>query len=302
MSKLTTPLLSLEAHGTVGDAITYQGNSRLKIVRKKPILPYSLTLAQQYQRWLYEDYCYLWHQQSQAVKALFRSNGVRFHLTGYQYWMKYMLQNLPDIAGWWKLDDNAGARTIDSSRHLNHANVIGASPSVGVIDGCFSFDGINDYLEAPHSDAYTFKAGNDFTIAIAIRGNSTAFGVLSIFLNKRAPRGYQMRCASITSRFQVYCGTQTLVGTTNLMDDAFHRVIFIKGYEGNKLALFVDNVLDAVPAIYSGGNCADTAPLRIGSNAPGGWHFKGLTDNVVISNSVWDAHRRQLYQERSYPS
>lgn len=146
MAKQKNPLLSLEAHGSIGDALTYQGRGVTKVSRAKPRLPYFLTLPSQYQRWLYQDYAYRWRQQSSATQATYRSACVRYHLTGYQYWMKYMLTNLPDILGLWYLDQENKPTTPDASRNLHTGTVIGATPATGPISGCLSFDGINDYV------------------------------------------------------------------------------------------------------------------------------------------------------------
>lgn len=145
MANTKNPLISLDARGSIGQAITYTKRRSQTIAEKKPELPYFLTLPVQYQRWLYADYVALWHQQSQATKDSYRSTGVRFHLTAFQYWMKYHLSNLPDIAGWWKLDSMLGATTPDSSRNTNTATIFGATPATGPISGCASFI-TNDYL------------------------------------------------------------------------------------------------------------------------------------------------------------
>lgn len=150
VANIKTPLLSLGAHGSVSDAITFTRRRSQNIVEKKPELPYFLTLPVQYQRWLYEDYAHLWTQQTPATKQVYRSTGIRYHLTGFQYWMKYQLTNLPDILAWWKFDVNRGPTTPDSSRNANTGTIIGASPAIGVIDLCLSFDGVNDVVNVAY--------------------------------------------------------------------------------------------------------------------------------------------------------
>jgi len=144
MAKTKTPFLSLGAHGSVGEAITAQKRGQETLLREKPLPTDPYSLPQAYQRWLYEDYAYLWRQQSAATQAEYRSAGVRFHLTGFQYWMKYQLKNLPDIAGMWHLDEKSGAVCRDFSRNANHGVIVGPSPVEGWIDGGYFFDGLND--------------------------------------------------------------------------------------------------------------------------------------------------------------
>lgn len=149
MGKTKTPFFSLGARGTIGDSLTAQKRGRQTLIRQKPIPAYRKTLPQQYQRWLYEDYAYLWRQQDEATRKLYTAAGVRFHLTGFQYWMKYHLKNLPDIYCWLRLEQNISSPTADSSPFQNHATFLGASPHVGLIDNALSFDGLNDSLLCP---------------------------------------------------------------------------------------------------------------------------------------------------------
>lgn len=164
MSKTKTPFFGLDAHGSVGGSITAQGLPKVTLVRTKPLPTYRYTLPQAYQRWLYEDYAYLWRQQSAATQSQYRSAGVRFHLTGFQYWMKDMLTRLPDIAAWWKYDINTLPTTPDSSRNSNTGTVIGASPDTGIIDQCFSFDGLNDRIDAPTTTSLDTLTGRTLIV------------------------------------------------------------------------------------------------------------------------------------------
>ena len=152
MSKTKTPFFGLGAHGSVGRSITAQGLPKETLVRTKPLPTYRYTLPQAYQRWLYRDYAYLWTQQSEATRRAYAADGVRFHLTGFQYWMKYQLSNLPDLEAWYTLDPPNTVQALDRSPYLNHATIIGATPTDGVIDQGLSFDAFNDYLNCgtPH--------------------------------------------------------------------------------------------------------------------------------------------------------
>ncbi len=168
MVNLKNPLLSFDAHGTVGNAVTFQGGTKRKFSRQKPPRPGGVTLPRQYQRWAYRDYAYLWTQQTPAVKGLFRSNGARHHLTGFQYWMKYQLTNLLDLAAWYRLDATTGALVIDSSPNHNNGTLFGCSPAGGLIGGALSFDGFNDFFEVPVTPSLNFGI-DSFTITAFVK-------------------------------------------------------------------------------------------------------------------------------------
>ncbi|KKK64761.1 hypothetical protein LCGC14_2980940, partial [marine sediment metagenome] len=172
MANLKAPCLSLDARGSVGEAISFTERRGQKIAEKKPVLPYIKSLPLQYQRWLYQDYAFEWTLRSQAVKAVYRSAGTRFHLTAFQYWMKYNLLNLPDIVGMWHLDARSDAIVPDKSRNSNHGVNIGAVPATGFIDGCLYFDGINNYVEVP--DSASLRLTDAITIHAIIKPDSLA--------------------------------------------------------------------------------------------------------------------------------
>lgn len=154
MSKTKTPFFSMGSQGSIGKVITSQKHGAKTLLRSKPIPPPSLTLPQQYQRWDYQDYAYFWTVQSEATKRQYASDGVRHHLTGFQYWMKHQLKDLPYLAGRWHLDEISGAVAHDTSKNSNHGTIFGASLTPGIIDYARYFDGIDDYI----------NCGNDPTL------------------------------------------------------------------------------------------------------------------------------------------
>lgn len=149
MSKTKTPFMSLGAHGSIADTITCQKRGTGTIVRDKPVPRQPNTLAQIYQRWDYQDYIAWWHTLPVATKNQWESDARRYHMTGFAYWMKDKLTNLPDLYGRYHLDEATGAVAHDSSRKGKHGAIIGALPVTGVIDLARDFDGINDTILLP---------------------------------------------------------------------------------------------------------------------------------------------------------
>jgi len=169
VAKLKNPLLSFEAHKTLGGSVTFQTRPGLDLLRSKPVPAYRYTLPIAYQRWLYEDYCFLWQQQSPATRRAYATAGVPYHLTAFQYWMKYHLKNLPDIMAMWHLDEKTGAIARDSSRYQTHGSIIGASPAGGLIGGAQYFT-LNDFIRIT-TPQLNFTSGN-FSIVAHIKVES----------------------------------------------------------------------------------------------------------------------------------
>ena len=172
MAKTKNPFLSFEAHGSIGDSLTAVRRRGQNIVESKPTPHDPFTLPQQYQRWLYEDYIYLWHQLSNSWKLFFRKEGSKVHLTGFAYYMKDRLSKLPDIILLCHLDARSGNLVVDHSRNLTHGTVNGATPVKGVIDNAYHFDGLNDFITFgnPASMANIFPFTFEMFVKAPIQG------------------------------------------------------------------------------------------------------------------------------------
>lgn len=300
MTKLKTPLLSMDAHGTVGNAITFQSSTKRKYAREKPELPYSRTLPQQYQRWLYEDYCYLWRQQSEATRQEYASAGVRHHLTGFQYWMKIKLVSLDDIVALWHCEPPH----TDYSRNGYDLTLAGVSAGPGLIGPAYYFDGLNDQAYALNPPLLDFTS-EDFTIEFFVRpeeltttkgiywrGWQNARGIAIIIVRLAATNfrlsfeTYQAGARQRTRSSQLYpwaLDTWLHVALTRSGPDA---VFFINGSSsGNLPAVHIDPV-----------SCTDHARLGI-------WHanyLKGWMDHFIIRNRVLDQAEITRHSERRY--
>jgi len=299
MTKTKAPLLSLGASGTVADAITYSRRRKANIMQAKPKLPYFLTLPSQYQRWLYSDYIYQWHQLTPAQKQTYQSAGVRYHLTGFQYWMKYNLANLPDIAGYWKLDDNRGAITIDSSRNNYHGTIIGASPSIGRIDQALSFDGVNDYVD------YGFIPTNTITsYTIFLWLKTTLNQNSALFTNDRIGplvRGSFFLGLALNSLYHSVFTTigQFIHQPAQVYNDGnWHFVVF--RYDGSIIETFYDNTnLGNVPA--TGTLIQPVANTLLGArdNIPVSDFYSDIIDHVLFyTRALTDTELTQHFSRR----
>ena len=302
MAKTKTPFFSLGAHGSVGQSITAQKRGNLSLVREKPLPADPRSLAQMYQRWLYEDYAYLWRQQSAAVQQQYRTAGVRFHLTGFQYWMKYQLTNLPDIGGWWKLDDNRGATTPDSSRNGNTATIFGASPADGLFNGALEFDGLNDYLDCGDDislrpDAFSIELslimpvpGNDCLVTWG--ANVTPYPFFSTLL-QLAFVGLNQRQWSTTTPVDINDGL------------AHHLVLTMPGGapgDINNAILYIDGQVQNITFTNAGGVQTPKQDFRIGIRAFGGLPLEGILDDVRIYNRELDPTEAITHSLRRYPA
>ena len=308
MALTKTPFFGLGSKGSVGGFLTSQKRGSATLLREKPVPTDPYTLPQAYQRWLYEDYAYLWTQQSGLTCAEYRAAGSRHHLTGFQYWMKYQLTHLPDYIAWYKLDEGAGAIAHDSARNLAHGTIFGCSPASGIIGNCFSFDGLNDYVDCGDHPFFTLADG--FTLRAWI--NCTAVDGDTIIAKDQA--GQREFHFHLDANLDILALDNTLGGHRGRRSTT-HGKAALNGtgwrrlaatYDGGGLVssfmLIVDGQkvdnLDYTAGAFS--TIRDTSsPLTIGKH----WNaafWEGLLDDVRLNNRVLSLTELQIDAARAY--
>ena len=302
MAKTKTPFLSLGAQGSVGESITSQKRGRDTVLRRLPTPTDPYSLPQAYQRWLYQDYAYLWTKQNAAIQAEYRSLGSRIHLTGFQYWMKAQLANLPDLAAWWKLDTTTAPTTPDSSRNNNLATIFGASPADGLINGCFYFDGLNDYLQCAPSPS--LNVTGDMTIEAIVRFKTQAIAhyILQTGTINQAGLIFLVGSDGSIQYYTSQAGSwqrSTAPPGTFSWDTTYHIAAIRKGLDARVY-------LDAVDKTTLFGAHQDPFPsttfTQIGSDLIIANRAQGIIDNLIYYNRALDLTEIQRHSERRYPS
>jgi len=301
MTKLSTPLLSLGAHGSLSDSITYTRRRGADIAEKKPALPYSLTLPQQYQRWLYQDYAYLWTKQTSATKAIYAAKAARKHTTPIAEWLRYCLTNLPDIVAWWRLDEPQGAIAKDFSKNAYNGAILGTTIVDGTISKARYFDHLDDTIDCGTgisqsftaisiecfiSDAFSVPATYQFIIE---RGDWSD-GEFGLYLNPFT------HCIDFVLRDTT---AQIISGATDVL--ARKHTHLLGTYDGAHMKLYVSGAEDAAPVASTGTVKTDTQKTYIGSRLDGVNRFGGVIDNLIIYNRALDTYEALRHSLRRYP-
>lgn len=301
MAKPKTPFFSLKAHGTVGDALTMQKRGAGTMARKKPVPIDRYTLAQAYQRWLYQDYIAWWHDQTVEIKQLWETNARPYHMTGFAYWMKSKLNDLPDIAAGYHLDYITNNTAIDFSPNANHGTVYGASLVDGLIGHAFSFDGIDNRVECPPTSTNYLKDMTNLTVE--------AFAKLSAKGQDRAVFG---KGAGIIlwydigdDYWQAYMNDGLAVGhyakytqAHPNLDQGYHLAARLLDTE---FSIWVDGTKGAVTDTIPSRDDDSTRPFTIGVWDTTVKPFPGLIDHTTIYNRGLTASDIKRHSERRYP-
>lgn len=301
MSKLKLPFLSLGARGTIGDAITVQERHGTSFVREKPIPAYRRTLPQVYQRWDYQDYAYLWTLLNVVARQHYQTRASRYHITGFNLFMREHLKELPDLAGRWRLDEATGAVAYDSSKNENNGTIRGASPVAGVINGARYFDGLNDWIDFGTNPIFNLTTGI-FSIELFI--NTTGALERDILLKTGGPFWWLLRLhASGTFRFYYRdnIGTFSIVSTHTINDGKDHYIMAsIESAVGAHL--YVDgNLSTSLVPIRTLNPITPYALMMLARGLLSGGYLKAHIDNLIIYNRALDENNAKRHSERRYP-
>jgi hypothetical protein len=190
-----------------------------------------------------------------------------------------------DYVGCWNLDETNGIIAADSSGNGNNGTVSGAAWNAqGNVNGCLSFNGVNNYVQVNRN------VSNDFTIAFWVK--TTAVGGVGAWRDGEGLVDGSAGAATtdfgtglVGNQFAFgagYPGT-TLLSSTPVNDGAWHCCVGTRVQSSGALQLYVDGHLEASGA----GTTNSLAPspyLRFGSLQSGGGFFYGSLDEIKIYN------------------
>jgi len=174
--------------------------------------------------------------------------------------------------------------TYDRSGYGNDGTIYGAARVIGKVRNALKFDGVDDYVEVPHSTSLYL---ND-SLAIATWIKPSVNLSEEFFVWKRVGDRYLYLRAHL-SKAQFAIGDAVyypaVLGTTNLLADVWYYIVGVRDTATRKLRIYVNGVLEAEEDDTTIGDIANTSPIRIGVDGLG-WilWFPGIMDEVRIYN------------------
>jgi hypothetical protein len=194
-----------------------------------------------------------------------------------------------NIVGWWPGDGN----TYDIVRTNFAVLKNGATYGAAMVSHGFSFDGSDDYLEAPNAPDLNPTTG--ITLEAWVYQAGGASDNVPIFSKDdiSSARQYLLTLPG-NGKFRPHIWTtgSGLVyfnGSTTVQLGAWYHVAMT--YNGTNLILYVNGSQDG-SATASGTIVTGSDPLRIGGSYSGGWgnyKFNGLIDEPTIYNRALSA-------------
>jgi hypothetical protein len=212
---------------------------------------------------------------------------------------------LTGLIAWWKFDEKDGRTATDSSGNGHNATVQGNpdwQPTGGKVGGAIALGGDGDFLDIADESAFDFTGG--LTIATWIK--LTAFDRPWQALITKGDGTWRLQRNGETSMLEFACtglkipgGNQygSLFGTREISPGEWRHVAGV--YDGKRMALYVDGVLDASQEAWGSINVNDM-PVQIGANTERQDRFwNGLIDDMRIYNyGLPEARVQELAQGR----
>ena len=191
----------------------------------------------------------------------------------------------PSLVGWWRFEGNAN----DSSGKGNNGTVYGASLDTGKFGRCYSFDGVDDYVDCGNKSSLDIT--DAITIEVWLRANDIITTNPDTGVVLKGPLIYGMtrdERSGSNNMLMTYInnGGNNLVTTIKL--EEWQHIVFA----------YDKNLVSKQWKIYVNGNLKNqrdftqsigitTAALHIGENAS--QYFHGLIDEVRMYNRALSA-------------
>jgi hypothetical protein len=202
--------------------------------------------------------------------------------------------------GHWKLDDGSGTTVKDSSGKNNNGKFVGSPKWVtGKLGKALEFDGVDDYVEVPHSASLIPMTG-EVTVSVWINAkrhtgpnNSQWQGILA---KGGSPRLYNLYTeASQVIHFSITGSSGSYVGMLSTgkvpLNEWVHVAVVADGEEHFYINGDPAGVAGTGAVVQPGG----TATLTIGKTDEANF-FQGMIDDVYIFDvALTDAEVKALY-------
>ena len=189
--------------------------------------------------------------------------------------------------------DDGTANDLTGNHHgITHGFVLRTpSPSL-------SLDGVDDYVEIPHSETVNFGTNDNFTVEVWVKADPNQLDLDNgdnDIIEKWDVNGggYPFVIRYIRNTGQIIAArwdgsnAGAVTSTTNINDGNFHHIAFVK--DGENLHLYVDGVLESTQTDNTSFNTKNNSSIyvgRRGQNQPFDNHFRGEVDELRIWNTA----------------
>jgi len=296
MAKTNGPLLSLQAHGSLGKILNYSQRTSGSQCRGyyKPTKP--ATPTQRGQRRLTEFLVAQWQGMTDLDQAAWKTAAEQstFDLSGYHYFLRSAQRNLYEhhgLCGYWSFNKIVEGEVLDISGQNNNGSLDPNDPVDGPqlvtsknarFSNALNFRGVSTRIYIPANDSLDFSYDTGFALTAWCKTTHDGVVVGRLGGNPGINANIQLRV--YLGKIYVYGRPVTgnadwSTGTLDINDDVWHSLILNK--TTTALEGWVDGKLECIDDTILGTGIINTSYWTIGNLYNMLW-FNGLIDEVCI--------------------
>lgn len=193
------------------------------------------------------------------------------------------------VGAWFNQEAAPALGTLyDISGNGNNGMLVNDTHSVpGKFGPALDFDGTNDYVQIPDTEALRFDSGSqDFSVFAWIRFTGDPTAAIQTIVGKRDANNDGWWFSSINGTLRMSIDAIDISSSTQITDNDWHFVGATITRAGNG-QLYLDGLPDGSPVAISGEVMSTTTDMRFGINAYSfTFDFQGEMDQVLIYDRV----------------
>ena len=284
MAKVKAPLLSLDAHGTVGEEITYRSKPKQHQALVTPTHVDAQTCPQITQRTRYQQAILEWSWLTPAQKQAYETQARPYHMTGYNLLLRQFLnqqyQGYTHLLA--PLNELGQATAHDFSGYTNTGTLVGAYFTPGILCNGVHFDGINDWINFGHDPSLNFSP--PFSIELALRPQDVI--TLQVALTKIAFWGvngvqFELEIENKNGWFNIFAATLKQCSAPGAFPTPNENYHWVSTYDGSFLRTYVNGTWRGTTASAEGVPSLPTTNVAAGSRY-GPTPYKGTEDEIYL--------------------
>jgi hypothetical protein len=208
------------------------------------------------------------------------------------------------LVAYWKLDENTGSTTNDSSGNSNNSNTFSgnATWTSGKFGSGITFDGTDDAVVIPDTPSTNLGTTTDsYTVSTWFK-TTTDFSTSVVLVSNLAGNTYPIRLG-ITSSETIHFEFRNSVSaftisnsSTPLNDGSWHHVVGIRSVEADRSFLYVDGILVDSDVDGTDGSMVNGQDFVLGNTSTLSQDFNGQIDETrIYRRALSPAEVVQLY-------
>jgi len=304
MAKITGPLHSDKASGSLGDCLTFskrKSGAQVRFQRKQKIVTPSWGQAdeQSLYRVIYARWLSLSSAQKQAYDDEAKSKNLS--MSGWNLFLRKAMSDpmfYLGLVGYWSMNRAGFGTVLDLSKNGNVGTLKPTWPSNSpqYVDSknkkllkALSFDGVNDYVDCGNKD--NLEALSNFTAEAWFKASAYDDRTIVSKRQHSLPwNGWQVRLLSSTSIFYYTTYSTTSISkivTVSDLGTSWHHIVYT--ITDNVGQLYLDGVPVGTTSTGVGNIVNTNAVFSVGSMNGGLQFFNGSIDDVRIYNRALSA-------------